>query len=226
MSGTLGQLPEHDKAFLETIVSVVKNIYAATGSISPTAVLEPEYALGSGIDINAIAMPMLAGSSAEKTSAINIVRYYSVKHRAARAAILFETWHLELDDKRQHELDALARQGKGLGDHPEAQECVTIVIESDHGRTYATLSIDRQNSDMAGVQLSDDIVFQPADVADADTSDLTNFYIRTVDRARPHVIAWMTKFDGLLDKMEVPDDTFEDDDDDGSSSPPSTPRMH
>lgn len=192
-------VPAAEAAFLAEIVESARTLYASVGRMSPSALIRtaPGALPGSPGDMLVLAMPQIGGTMEDKLDAMGIIRHHSIRLDSPRSAILAESWSIDANEKTEREMQALHRQGKGMGDHPDAYELVMIVIESDAGATHASLSIDRRHDSMTVLELRDETTFVPRGAGSAQPMLLSDFHVPMSARIFPQVIAWAKEMDAV-----------------------------
>lgn len=195
-------LPEADKAFLDEVIQATRDLYASLGTMSAFAVIKTAPNLLPNAPGNAIvlSLPGLGGSDSSKRRALGTVRHHSIRLASPMTAIVTECWTVQVKENTERELLALRRRGKGMGDHPEAYELVTIVLESENGRSTHSLTIDRRHEDMTVLTpREDDLRFDSWSALHTKNAGIIqlmiNFHVRLQDRIRPEIITWAREMD-------------------------------
>ena len=202
-TGPTENLPVADKEFLDSIVEVAKAIYAATGGMEHSLIMQTgKGILGEENDKLVLAMPQLGGSQEDKMACIQIIAHHSLRLASPRSAIIAECWTIDHDkglpeEDLTREIAQLKMAGKSFADHPNAKEVIMVSIESDLGRTNATLSIDRAHKDMVLIEVDRDPVFLPAHVQTAVYSLMSGFHVPSPYRIDPEVIEWAKEMDEI-----------------------------
>ena len=226
-TGPTADLPAADKEFLDSIIEVAKAIYASTGGMEHSLVMQTgKGVLGEENDRLVLAMPQLGGTQEDKMLCIQIIAHHSIRLASPRSAIIAECWTIDHDkglseEDLMREIAQLKMAGKSFSDHPNAKEVLMVTIESDLGRTNATLSIDRAHEDMVLVEVDRDPVFLPAHVQSAVHSLMSGFHVPSAYRIDREVIEWAKEMDEI--HGDPRDKGYENPGDDAVTE---TPRTH
>lgn len=188
-----------DAALLDDVTRFVADAMARDGRIGVLAfVATPE---GATPRLRVV----LAGDAPRDVDRMRLVaslRHMSIRSSSPRAAVAMPEWIVDSDVPAAiRSARRLLDKGRSIAGHPGARETVSIMIESDAGRTIARLPVVRTGGAVR-VEADDAPIHLPRSVNERHApGTLTDFHVPTSDRIRPDVIAWARRMDEREDDM-------------------------
>lgn len=118
--------PAEDLAFLDTVADIALSTYGANGGL-------PLFGM-----IDAGTMPLIIPaddtSPAGKHMFVNLMRFLSIDNQGRRSALAFEAWSVFDRTEESQRISAEIRaRGGSISEHPDVEEGICILLESDAG---------------------------------------------------------------------------------------------
>lgn len=192
-------IPAKDAALLADAVAFLRGMAARNDVLEVVAfVATPD---GTTPRMRAV-MVGEGGRDMDRMRLVASLRHMSIRTSSPRSAVAIPEWIVDSDvPAAVRSATRLLDRGKSIAGHPGARETISVILESDAGRTIARLPIVRSGGE---IQMGDD----PSPFFSARRPDdrhvpgtITDFHVPTRDRIDPEVMAWARRMDGLAGDM-------------------------
>lgn len=192
-------IPPEDAALLADAAAFLRDMAVRTRTLEVVAFVATP--AGTTPRMRAV-MAGEAGRDMDRMRLVASLRHMSIRTASPRSAVAIPEWIVDSDvPAAVRGATRLLDRGKSIAGHRGARETVSIILESDAGRTIARLPVTRGDG---SVHVGDDPepFFSARRPDDAHVpGTITDFHVPTADRIDPEVVAWARRMDGLAGDM-------------------------
>lgn len=146
------KMPEDESHFVDKVIGLTKQLYAEHGIVSPFAMMTVDPKISSKDFV--MFMPSLAGDEATIMEAKARIIHTGYCLKTTMVAAVAESWIIKDDQDNDPVLKNILATDGDFSSHPNAEEQVTIIAESESGACLVTMDIDRKHPSMTIVETS------------------------------------------------------------------------